>query len=300
MGFLRGLVLGTLVTAGLILLLIWALPAEADPACIGTTYDGLHVCTLTAAERSALTTPTPVPRQVFSNPTGNCYEVIGKANVVIENIDVGPCGKHGILVYGSSNVTIRNVRVRDAETGILVLESSNVGVGVATITNTSKQLVVYDKSNGGRVSGVNVGLADAWTTKVGWDGLSAYFSNNIVFEGNELRGGMLDTGCGIIIDGEGSGNIVRGNVIANYVNCGIAVTDGTGNLVENNRISNCIRAVGRPLDSCGIYVWEPPWYLPLGTCKGNVIRNNIIEGRGPFYWDGGTCTGTIVTGNSWQ
>lgn len=288
------------------LLFLGVSSSNAEPECIATGADGRVLCWLTPTPPATPTprpptptpvppTPTSVPRQVISNPNGNCLDIVGQTNRVYENIDIGPCGNHGIFVWNSTGITIRNVTIRDSFDGINVLQSGSTTIDNIMVTNTTRQLVVFDKSNVARVTRVNLGIADAWTTKIGWDGLSAYLSNNIVFENNEVKGGLLDTGCAIIIDNEGSNNVVRGNIIDNFKNCGIGVTDGVGNVVENNRVTNCTPA--SPGASCGIYVWEPGWYTPLGTCKNTVVRSNVVVFSYP-YWDGMTCTNTTSVGNT--
>jgi hypothetical protein len=217
----------------------------------------------------------------------------GEHNRVIENLDIGPCSGHGVLVYQSSNITIRNVRIHGMQTGINVLESSGVHISDSEIWNTQRQLVIFDKSSQSSVRRVT-----GYWTAGGWDGLSAYQSREITIEANSVSGGSLDSGCGIIIDGPApnSGVTIRGNTVRDFVNCGIGVANGSGHVIEGNRVSNC-RPRSDGLDPSCIYIWDQ--YTPFGDCANVVFRNNTVADNKPF-WAADNCSGVTLAGNSWQ
>jgi hypothetical protein len=251
--------------------------------------------TATASARAPSSEPTAAP----TSPSGGsrmsspCLNISNQSNRVIENLDIGPCNGHGILVYQSQNITIRNVRIRGTQTGINVLESSGVHISDSEITNTERQLVIFDKSSSSSVRRVIGG----WTSG-GWDGLSAYVSQNITFEGNTVSGGSLDSGCGIIVDGPApnSGITIRGNTVRDFVNCGIGIANGSNHLIESNQVSNC-RSLSNGTENSCVYVWDQ--YSPEGDCHTIAFRNNNVVDNKPF-WSGGNCSNLTLSGNSWQ
>jgi nitrous oxidase accessory protein NosD len=61
----------------------------------------------------------------------------GIKNTVIENVEIGPCGEHGISITDSQDVLIRNVTIHDTEgTGIRILGSQSITVAESNLTNT--------------------------------------------------------------------------------------------------------------------------------------------------------------------
>jgi parallel beta-helix repeat protein len=307
-----------LAVGGLVLLLMPVQAADCDIVVIGgveytvcanstPTPTATPTATATATVVPPTSTPTPVPPTAtatptpsttrITNPNGDC--LVAQSNTVYENLEIGPCGGHGIMVFNQTNVTIRNVRITNVgnvngnAAGITVQQSTNVHISDSVITDTARQLVIFNNSNGGSVRRVNVGVADSWPNKVGWDGLSSYSSDNILFEGNEIRGGDLSAGCAVIVDGNGGDdNIIRNNTVSHMRNCGIAIADGFRNVIEGNHISNLKGGGG----DVGIYVWEQ--YAPT-SCADNIVRNNTVVHYNPF-WNAGNCARTVITGNSWQ
>jgi parallel beta-helix repeat protein len=307
-----------LAVGGLVLLLMPVQAADCDIVVIGgveytvcanstPTPTATPTATATATVVPPTSTPTPVPPTAtatptpsttrITNPNGDC--LVAQSNTVYENLEIGPCGGHGIMVFNQTNVTIRNVRITNVgnvngnAAGITVQQSTNVHISDSVITDTARQLVIFNNSNGGSARRVNVGVFDSWPNKVGWDGLSSYSSDNILFEGNEIRGGDLSAGCAVIVDGNGGDdNIIRNNTVSHMRNCGIAIADGFRNVIEGNHISNLKGGGG----DVGIYVWEQ--YAPT-SCADNIVRNNTVVHYNPF-WNAGNCARTVITGNSWQ
>jgi parallel beta-helix repeat protein len=307
-----------LAVGGLVLLLMPVQAADCDIVVIGgveytvcanstPTPTATPTATATATVVPPTSTPTPVPPTAtatptpsttrITNPNGDC--LVAQSNTVYENLEIGPCGGHGIMVFNQTNVTIRNVRITNVgnvngnAAGITVQQSTNVHISDSVITDTARQLVIFNNSNGGSVRRVNVGVFDSWPNKVGWDGLSSYSSDNILFEGNEIRGGDLSAGCAVIVDGNGGDdNIIRNNTVSHMRNCGIAIADGFRNVIEGNHVS-ALKGGGGDV---GIYVWEQ--YAPT-SCADNIVRNNTVVHYNPF-WNAGNCARTVITGNSWQ
>jgi parallel beta-helix repeat protein len=272
-----------------------ATPTATATATATSTATATPTSTRTPVPPTATATPTPSTR--ITNPNGDC--LVALSNTVYENLEIGPCGGHGIMVFNQTNVTIRNVRITNVgnvngnAAGITVQQSTNVHISDSVITDTARQLVIFNNSNGGSVRRVNVGVFDSWPNKVGWDGLSSYSSDNILFEGNEIRGGDLSAGCAVIVDGNGGDdNIIRNNTVSHMRNCGIAIADGFRNVIEGNHVS-ALKGGGGDV---GIYVWEQ--YAPT-SCADNIVRNNTVVHYNPF-WNAGNCARTVITGNSWQ
>lgn len=286
--------------------------ATPQPSATSTPITGLTVIPLPSptatptaipptptATSVPLPSPTSTPTGSISNPNGDC--VVARSGQVIENLTIGPCGRHGILAFGVSDVTIRNVTIREtgpSSNGILVQASERVHISDVTVIDSGRQLVLFNNSSDSSLTRANVGVEDAWPTRTGWDGLSAYASRNITIQDSEVRGGDLSSGCGIIVDGfsgfVGSGHVFRNNVIDNMNNCGVGIAGGTDILVEGNQVGR----IGTGGGSVGYYVWD--FYRGGSSlCGGVVFRNNSVTHPNP-YWDAGNCGVVELEGNSWQ
>lgn len=239
-------------------------------------------------------------RTSLTSTSGPCLSISANGQLV-ENVDIGPCGTHGISMDRRTGVTIRNVTIRDTgNAGVNIHRSTDVVVEDSDILNTYRQSIIYDKSTGG-VARRNLA---GWDDGGGWDGISVYNSSDVLVEQNEVYGGRFASGCGLIFDGRGqtvggvsydppADNTFQDNLVLDFDNCGIGVASGSGNLVH----SNVLVDVGNGVNgNVGIYVWD--FYDTL-SCDGNSVIDNQVDHDNPFY-NPGDCTNSMVSGNSWQ
>lgn len=276
--------------------LVWVDLATPTPTATQPPTATLTPLPTATPTRTPTTAPTatPAPSPTATPKPGRkpspCVNISGQQNVIIEDLDIDASrcspGQHGIIVYQSSNVTVRNVKISGTQTGINVLESSSVHISDAELLNTQRQLVIFDKSSQSSVRQVS----GTWTSG-GWDGISAYNSQDILIEANTVSGSTFDWGCAIIADGPAPNMrvTIRGNTVRDYANCGIGVANGSGHLVEENHVEN--------VSNVGIYVWDQ--YSPQGDCFGITVRDNTVVDDNP-WWNAGNCGSVALTGNSWQ
>jgi O-antigen ligase len=259
---------------------------------------------------------------VLTNRNGPCLSIKDVADVTIENMRIGPCGGHGIDIFGSRRIIVRNVSIeRTGGSGIFVLRSENVTVennviednitsvsaqdsqGVTVRCNRLRnprgpiprgQFVQFDKVYGpGNVISCNAGVNEPGRG-VPEDAISIYKSSGtaespILIERNSITGGgPSPSGGGILLgDAGGSYLIARDNILENPGQYGIGVAgehdiEVSGNIVVARR---------QPFTNVGISVWrqDPP------ECRNIVVKNNLvswISGRGfpnPWWKGPGYC-----------
>jgi hypothetical protein len=260
--------------------------------------------------------------RVLTNRNGPCLSIKEMVDVTIENMRIGPCGGHGIDIFGSRRVTVRNVSIEHTGgSGIFVLRSENVTVEnnviEDNITNVSAQdsqgvtvrcnrlrnprgpiprgqFVQFDKVYGpGNVISCNAGVNEPGRG-IPEDAISIYKSSGtaespILIERNSITGGgPSPSGGGIMLgDAGGSYLMARDNIIEDPGQYGIGVAgehdiEVSGNVVVARR---------QPFTNVGISVWrqDPP------ECRNIRVKDNLvswISGRGfpnPWWKGPGYC-----------
>jgi parallel beta-helix repeat protein len=242
-------------------------------------------------------------------------------DVVVENLTIGPCGKIGIELIDSEQVTLRNVTVTDTnDVGIYVDGSSSVVVEGSRITNTLSgvyavrstgvrvrcntiedvrgpiprgQFVQFDKVTGptNEVS-CNVGL-NRPGRGLPEDAISLYKSSGlpdspIIVERNLIIGGGPSTsGGGIMLGDDGGAYLVaRDNILVDPGQYGIAVASGWHMAIVGNQIF----ARRQSFTNVGISVWNQyPSSCGKITVMGNDVRWLSKIGKPNPYWDAGNC-----------
>ena len=263
----------------------------------------------------------PASPSTVSNPNGPCLTVNGANNRVIENMTLGPCGGAGIEILNSTNVTLRNVRIRDTrEPGIFINGSTSVDIRESNITNAASgvyavsssgikvqcssivnpqgpmprgQFVQFDKVVGGEnLVSCNSGLNELGKG-IPEDQINLYQSRGtaatpITISNNLLQGGgPSKSGGGIMLgDSGGQYQVARGNVLVDPGQYGIAVAGGTNITVDRNQVYGRQQS----FTNVGMYVWNQY----SSACSAITVSNNQVNWRNSSggannWWDGGNC-----------
>ncbi len=257
----------------------------------------------------------------FTNPNGSCLVLKGLKNKVIENKVIGPCGKDGIEIWDSENVTIRNVTISDTAgsgiyihgstaievtesrisktiSGIYAVSSSGIKVGCNTIEDPRGpiprgQFVQFDKVAGGdnRIS-CNIGRnrPGQGTPE---DAISLYKSDGVpdqpisVLYNLIMGGGPSESGGGIMLgDDGGSYQLAKGNILIDPGQYGIGVASGNNMSI----IDNVVYARKQPFTNVGIYTWNQyPHPCHTISVLGNKVKWQSKTGRPNPYWNGRNC-----------
>ena len=257
----------------------------------------------------------------MQNPNGTCLTYQGIHDAIIENITIGPCANHGILLIDSQRVTIRNVTIHDTgETGIYVRGSQSIDIIGNTITNSitgivalaseavnvscntlenvrgpipSGQFVQFNDVHGpGNQISCNVGRSQPGFGKPE-DAISTYRSSGvdaspIVISDNLIvGGGPSESGGGIMLGDDGGSNIVaRSNVLVDPGQYGIAVASGKNMSILDNVIFGRRQA----FTNVGISVWNQyPHDCRNITVSGNQVQWYAKTGAPNPFWDGENC-----------
>jgi len=182
--------------------------------------------------------------------TGNGI-VVERDNIILDgngHTITGPGSARGILLEYRKNVTIRNFKIENFNTGIYLSVSNGSAVTGNTISNNRYGIHLY-RSSGNTVTGNTI-------------------SNN--------RYGIY-----LFMS---SGNTVTGNTISNnYYGIYLSVSNGntvTGNTISNNDYgiylydSNNNRIVGNVFSGCGLFVY---------SSYSNTVEGNTVNGKPLVY-----------------
>jgi parallel beta-helix repeat protein len=276
---------------------------------------------LSAAEGSADAPAGTAAPAVLTNPKGNCLELRGVKNKVIENQVIGPCGENGIELWESENITIRNVVIKDTTasgiyiygsksveitesritntvSGVYAVESSGIKVGCNTIDDPRGpiprgQFVQFNEVVGGenRIS-CNVGRNQPGRG-IPEDAISLYKSHGAasqpisVLYNLIVGGGPSESGGGIMMgDAGGSHQLAKGNVLVDPGQYGIAVSSGNNMTI----VDNLVYARKQPFTNVGIFTWNQyPHPCHTISITGNKVKWQSKTGSPNPYWDGQNC-----------
>ncbi|MEM2409479.1 MAG: right-handed parallel beta-helix repeat-containing protein, partial [Thermofilaceae archaeon] len=177
--------------------------------------------------------------------------VVERDNIILDgngHTITGPGSARGILLEYRKNVTIRNFKIENFNTGIYLSVSNGSAVTGNTISNNRYGIHLY-RSSGNTVTGNTI-------------------SNN--------RYGIY-----LFMS---SGNTVTGNTISNnYYGIYLSVSNGntvTGNTISNNDYgiylydSNNNRIVGNVFSGCGLFVY---------SSYSNTVEGNTVNGKPLVY-----------------
>ncbi len=285
----------------------------------------LHAPSPAAAADDAAASPErrrPVaPGSVISNPEGSCLTFHELEDAIIEDIEVGPCGEHGISLVDSRRVIVRNVRVRDtADSAIHILNSESIRVTDSKVRNAltgvfaqgsrriqvdcnriddvrgpvpSGQFVQFNTVHGpdNRIS-CNIGRnrpgrgrpedAISLYKSTGVDGAPILVDRNVI-----VGGGPSLSGGGIMLgDAGGAYQAAIGNILVDPGQYGIGVASGNDMLIRDNLVFGRMQ----PFTNVGIYVWNQyPHRCERIVVAGNRVRWQSKSGQPNPFWDGRNC-----------
>ncbi len=238
----------------------------------------------------------------ISNPGGICVEVFGGANVTVRNSTIGPCGDEAVYMSDVTNVTVTGNYITGTGNGVLIHRSNSVRVDNNAFVNAGRNFVQFDKVNGAGSSisgnrGQNALGGSNAEDMISLFASSGTASSPIRIAGNHLRnGGPSGSGSGIMLgDGQGTNQIVEGNVLVNPGQVGIGVASGSGIIVRNNRIYSDPVA----WSNVGLYVWDQ--YGGCGSVEitGNQVNWTAAGGYSNGFYNGGGCDANIHD-NDWN
>lgn len=241
----------------------------------------------------------------ISNPGGPCLRIDHSKDIVVRNVDIGPCGGHAVVIEGSESISIQSNSISEAATGVYALNSREIVVSGNTFTNSGRNFVQFDKVTGpgnrivGNRGANELGQSDAE------DLVSIYKSSGTpespieIVDNHFANGGPSESGAGIVVGDQGGSNIfVHQNILANPGQAGIGVAGGSAIVISQNVVTS----ETHPWSNVGIYVW---WQGGGQDCHSIEVRDNEVDwvnstGSPNPAWNAGNC-GTVAGwgSNSW-
>jgi nitrous oxidase accessory protein NosD len=246
----------------------------------------------------------------IANPKGNGITIRNSKRIRIENCKIGQCNGEAVNIYACDGVTVSGNRFEAVSTGVYALESRRIEVIRNRCLDVRGpfprgQLAQFDKvTGGGNRINQNVAL-NVLGKSSPEDVINIYKSSGtpddpIQVIGNKIRGGgPSDSGGGIMTgDGGGAYIVVRGNILVDPGQYGIAIAGGHHIQILGNKVFG----KGQPFTNVGIYVWNQSKAPSDGhTVKGNQVRWFNKAGIENPCWDAKNC-GTVAgwDSNDWH
>jgi hypothetical protein len=247
-----------------------------------------------------------------ANADGDCIEIDGSTNIVLDHVEVGPCKGRGVHVHDSRNVEIKNSTIRpayrpeqccdlgsallvrrvkglvvassvvaDAEALIELLDTHDALVDGNELRNPwgpfprGQMVQLQNNSSGVTIRGNNMRCNPAEGCRQE-DAVNIYSARGVTVEDNRIEGPISanGSGCGILIDGYGARDvIVRRNHLVGQAD-GKHGGCGVGVAGGDNVLVESNRVSG--YGNIAFYVWAQP----SGTaCHAVTLRDNVA-GRG--------------------
>lgn len=234
----------------------------------------------------------------FTNPQGNCIEILNSKNITIEKNIIRNCGGEGIAMENSTNVAILANQIEEVRTGVYAATSTAIRVENNTFKNVKGpmprgQFVQFNKVRGGgnRINsnrGVNVRGQSNPEDMISLFQSCGTALDPIQVNGNTLEGGgPSKSGSGIMTGDSGGCYIrVKDNVLINPGNVGIGIAGGTNIEV----LHNTVYSEQTDVSNVGIYVWN----VASPECHSHTVRDNMVkwtnkDGKLNPAWNAGTC-----------
>ncbi|UCH57376.1 MAG: right-handed parallel beta-helix repeat-containing protein, partial [Candidatus Bathyarchaeota archaeon] len=213
--------------------------------------------------------------------TEDIYEpiVVTADNIVIDGdgfslLGPGP-GYYGFHLDGRTNVTIKNVEIKNWERGINLESSSGNSISGNNVTNNVHGIRL-GSSSGNNLFGNNI------TENYG-NGIILHYSSSNSISGNNIT--YTDSFYGMYFRYSSSNSISGNNISANR--WGVVVDySSNNNFTGNNITSNIVHGIVVRYDSADHIL------------SGNNIINNGAGGIELYYSSGHNISGNYITGNN--
>jgi parallel beta-helix repeat protein len=180
--------------------------------------------------------------------------VIERDNIVVDGaghmLEGAGTGK-GILLDGRSNVTIKNITIREFDFGIDLSNSSGSTISANAIANTLTGIYLVSRSDSNSISANNI-ANNQW-------GISLTGASNSSISANNIT----NNDVGISLTGASNNSISANNITNNNV-YGISLSFISNNSISANNIAN---------NSYGIYLYSPSG---SNSMSANNIANNDV------------------------
>jgi len=201
--------------------------------------------------------------------TGDIFDsiVVEKDDIILDGMEYTLQGNgigEGIRLDGRTNVTIKNVQVRDFEPCIYLDNSSNNEISGNTLTSkgAGPQWIIQlrNLSNNNRIS------ENVIEQEAGWDDYAMIVSRSLynIIIGNNITSNMQCIG----LDNYTNHTIVSGNTITSTSDWGGVHFFGYNTTFSNNRLIGCA--------------------LHIYRSSQNTVVNNLVDGKPLIYIDGVT------------
>jgi parallel beta-helix repeat protein len=178
--------------------------------------------------------------------------VIDSTNVTLRNLVLKNSGK-GIFLWNTNNSRIENVTIGDCATGIELRHSGNTTIASNTVISRKGQL-----------------------------GISLIESSDNILSGNTVAN-LTIYGLGIFLN-RSSGNVLLDNIVANISYIGVVLEESSDNILSGNIVENNSYGI---FAGCGILLSESP---------NNSIYENTIANNS----DAGVCTRESSNNRFWH
>jgi len=228
-----------------------------------------------------------------SIPSGQSIIAIERDSIVFDGVGCtlqGTENGNGIYLYGRTNVTIKNIHIKNFWHGIYLDSSSHNSLSGNNITNNRVGIAFVYSSSNNSVSGNNI---TANTDNGIWLGSS---SNNSITGNNITNNGL---GIGL---GSSPNNSVSGNNITGNNEHGIYLSYSSATSVAENDIINNYNGIFLYYSSntsvSGNNITNNDYGISLDGSSNNSVQGNSITNndQGINFWQ--DCSNNTIFGNN--
>ena len=180
--------------------------------------------------------------------------VVERDNIVVDgagHVLEGAGAGRGISLEGRSNITIKNIAVREFDFGMVLSNSSGNTISANAIANTSTGIYLVSRSDSNSVSANNIANNQFGISLTG-------DSNNSVSANN-----ITNNDVGISLTGASNNSISANNITNNNV-YGISLSFISNNSISANNITN---------NTYGIYLYSPSGSNSMSA--NNIAYNDV-------------------------
>jgi parallel beta-helix repeat protein len=236
---------------------------------------------------SPLSTVDNATYTLTSNVTSDADGIVVKRdNVVIDGAGYtvqGAGSEIGIDLSNRMNVTVKNTRVTEFETGILLASSSRNTLLNNTVVDNSMGIKFLELSDNNMLSGTSISS--------NYEGVRVYRSRNNTFSGNTLGNNQQ---WAILIE-ESNYNILLDNIVTNNNGHGVYLWGSLGNSLSNNTVTNnyghgiFVQGSFRNTISLNKVIYNHQYGIFLrsniywGSTNNTIFRNNVTNNGGGIH-----------------
>jgi parallel beta-helix repeat protein len=243
---------------------------------IYTLNDNIFNCSIVVERNNIIIEGANKTLQGTGSGTG--IDLTGRSNVTVKNIEIKEFS-FGIYLYSSSNITITENRIINNTSGVYLRYTLNSNLTENMMIDNNGGILLFQADNNTRIIRNNMTNNSEYAIQLMYS--SSY---NLILE-NHITGDMWYS---IKLSSAGNCNIIAGNSIANNsLGSGISISSSSYNYVNENNITNTYNGIEL-------------WHASNNTICGNNVLNSSYKGFTLYYSSNNNITKNSITNSTYN